>query len=323
MFIPQFSLSKTSFVSAISKLCCLSLLLFSLAAVQAQDEFSIPGVEDNASAGSSSSGEVVVTEYSNLLEEVIGKGGWAIWILLFFSLVVVGLTVFCFIDLAKSRFYPDRILKPLQEDMEHGDVMGALERAKGNNTCIGQVMYGATEYIGDRGYQVLDDGALYDAMADASQEFNRGRARTINYFSVIAQAAPMVGLLGTVSGMIKAFAHLSDSGMQPGLLANDISEALYTTATGLVIAVPTLFLYFFFRDRLTHLIAVTDRHAYRMLNSLRRAIVAQQSRGGDPGGSAPPPQQPQPTPDPQPAAPDDAPAPYVPTPHTRSTPPSA
>ena len=136
-------------------------------------------------------------------------------------------------------------------------------------------MYGAAEYVGDRGYQVLDDNGLYDSMADASQEFNRGRARTINYLSVIAQAAPMLGLLGTVSGMIKAFDKLGDEGTNPSQLATNISEALLTTASGLVIALPALFFYFFFRDMLTGYVSRTDRHAFRLLNTLRRSIVAQ------------------------------------------------
>ncbi|MEM1295036.1 MAG: MotA/TolQ/ExbB proton channel family protein, partial [Verrucomicrobiota bacterium] len=163
-----------------------------------------------------------------------------------------------------------------------------------------------TEFIGDRGYQVLDDNGLYDAMADASQEFNRGRARTINYLSVIAQASPMIGLLGTVSGMIKAFDQLGGEGMgDPASLATNISEALFTTAAGLVIAVPSLFVYYFFRDRLAHYVAVTDKEAYRLLNSLRRAIVAKHSGGASPAA------QPQAAPAPAPAAqPDPAPQAY-------------
>ncbi len=277
------------------------------------DEFSIPGVDDPASVTSGNSGaapDSIEEEgfeapiYGNLLERLVRKGGLFIWPLFALSLVVLGLTVYCLIDLTKGRFYSDKVMKELRSAMEQGDVYQALERSQASPTCLGQVMAGATEFIGDRGYQVLDDSALFDAMADVSQEFNRGRARTINYFSVIAQAAPMVGLLGTVSGMIKAFDKLGQTGMgDPGSLAENISEALYTTASGLVIAVPALFLYFFFRDRLTHLIASTDREAYRLLNVLRRAIVARQNSqhepppAGDTGGSEP----------------------FVPTPHTPSS----
>ncbi len=312
MFLRNPSLSARSWIALLA-----SLFLLGATALQAQDEFSIPGVDDPASvsssSGSSSSSDGEggeVPQYNNMLEKLIKQGGFAIWPLLALSLVVVGLTVYCFIDLTKGRFYPDKVVNMLQEDMEHGDLLGAKDRSGKSNTCLGQVMHAATEYIEDRGYQTLDDPALVDAMADVSQEFNRGRARTINYFSIIYQAAPMIGLLGTVSGMIKAFDKLGQKGMgDPASLAANISEALLTTATGLVIAVPAVFLYFFFRDRLTQLIARTDRNAYRLLNVLRRTIVAQ-AAGTPPPQSAPQPEVPPEDPPPQP---------YVPTPHTPST----
>tara|TARA_R110002096_G_scaffold316010_7_gene510336 strand:+ start:13191 stop:14225 length:1035 start_codon:yes stop_codon:yes gene_type:complete len=323
----------------------------------AQDEFSIPGVDDPAAVTNAASNPAPTPsnsgdnetktrtepkEYKNFLAKLIGVGGLFIWPLIFLSLVVAGLSVYCFIDIGKRNFVPDPVVKNLREDMEHGDVIGAKDRAERSKTCLGQVMAGATEFIGDRGYQVLDDNGLYDAMADASQEFNRGRARTINYLSVIAQSAPMIGLLGTVSGMIKAFDKLGGEGMgDPASLATNISEALFTTAAGLVIAVPSLFIYYYFRDRLAHFVAVTDKEAYRLLNTLRRAIVAKHS-----GGDAPPaaaaavaqapaepapqayqPETPAPAPPPQPepyqpeapAPPPAAPQPYQPQPYKPSS----
>ena len=85
----------------------------------------------------------------------------------------------------------------------------------------------------------------------------------------------MMGLLGTVSGMIKAFGTLGNKGMgDPSLLAANISEALVTTAAGLVIALPAIFLYFFFRDRLEELITRCEEFGVEMLNELRRAAYA-------------------------------------------------
>jgi len=291
----------------------LAALLLPLTA-RAQDAYSIPGVDDSpgngaaaTASGSTGSGEDAAPEYANLLEKLIGLGGFFIWPLLVLSVALVGLTVFCAIDLSRRNFFPDRLVRALEESVDRADLRGALDRAEKSSTCLGQVMFGAAEYIGDRGYQTLDDNGLYDAMADASQEFNRGRARTINYFSVIAQSAPMIGLLGTVSGMIKAFDKLGQTGMgDPAQLASNISEALWTTASGLVIAVPALYLYFYFRDRLTALVSQTDRKAYRLLNRLRRAVV-RQSSGGD-GGPEPPPAVP-PGGSPEPVPPSDPPQP--------------
>lgn len=75
--------------------------------------------------------------------------------------------------------------------------------------------------------------------------------RWIQYLNVIATVAPMVGLLGTVSGMIGAFQTIATGGMgKPELLAGDIGEALITTATGLTIGIPAMIFYFVLRNRL-------------------------------------------------------------------------
>lgn len=271
-----------------------ALILGAATQMQAQapaaDDFSIPGVDDPKPAASptpaaSPSGGADTASSadsgSGNLFGFIKKGGMWMIPLVSLSVIMAGLVVYCFIDLGKRNFYPDKIVTGLKDDMQRADIVHALERAKASPTCLGQVIHGAAEYIGDRGYQVLDDNGLYDAMADASQDFNRGRARTINYLSLVAQAAPMLGLLGTVAGMISAFATLGDTGnSNPGELAASISVALITTASGLVIALPALFFYAFFRDKLTALVGRTDRHAFSLLNTLRRSIVAQSSGGG-------------------------------------------
>ncbi len=254
---------------------CLSLA-GALAQVSAQEDLTIPGVDDEKvtapvaepDTGAPESGE-------KSLFDLIAEGGWAMWPLGAMSIAIIALAVYCFLDLKPKNFFPPEIVSQLETAMENGDVENAMRTSEESPTCLGQVMHGATEYIYERGYETLDGDTIYDLMADASQEFNRGRARTINYFSVISQAAPMLGLLGTVSGMIKAFGTLGREGMgDPAKLASNISEALVTTASGLVIALPAIFAYFFFRDRLTELVSRVDKHASRMLNSLRRTVYA-------------------------------------------------
>ena len=262
--------------------------LFAAGPALAQDDFSLPGdaPEPESTTTSSSSNDEgsgaaapkpqPKKVYGNFLSKLFGIGGAAMYVLAVLLFIVIALAIYCGIDLTKRSFYPDDLVRTLKDDLSRGDLAAGLSHAQKSKTCLGQVMYGATEYIGDRGYQVLDDSGLYDSMSDASQEFNRGRARNINYFSVIAQASPMVGLLGTVSGMIKAFNLLADSGNDdPAKLATAISEALWTTAGGLVVALISIFVYFLFRDKLTALVATSDRHAVRLLNDLRRAIVKQ------------------------------------------------
>ncbi len=247
--------------------------------LMAQDEFdlSIPGeVEQEVSiptpqaetAGTASSGEV------NLLE-MIQAGGWSMWVLGTFSFVVIGLLIFCLIDLQRKNFYPADLEGALTQDMAGADFESALQKVQAHPCCLSSVMQAGMLYIVDRGYGVLDSEKLEEVMSAASRKFNRGRVRTINYFSIIAQAAPMMGLLGTVSGMIGAFAKLSQGGTgDPSAFAGNISEALITTATGLVVALPAIFCYFIFRDRLQGLVAESDESAEELIATLRRTVMA-------------------------------------------------
>lgn len=258
--------------------------------LSAQDEFdiSIPGEEVEVtvptaekatsegagSVGTASSGEV------NLLE-MIKAGGWSMWILGTFSFAVIGLLIFCLIDLQKKNFFPEPLYEALSSDMEVLDFQGALEKAQSTPACLSAVISSGVHFIAERGYGVIDSEKLEETMSAASRKFNRGRVRTINYFSIIAQAAPMMGLLGTVSGMIGAFAKLSQGGTgDPSAFAGNISEALITTASGLVIALPAIFCYFIFRDRLQGLVAETDEKAEELVSILRHTVVNSQEAHG-------------------------------------------
>ncbi len=232
-------------------------------------EVKIPTPETAApEKGTASSGEV------NLLQ-MIKAGGWSMWVLGAFSFAVIGLLVFCLMDLQRKNFHPVAFVEALSADMETADLDSALKKAQPTQNCLAKVMESGIHFIADRGYEMLDSELRVEAMEAASRKFNRGRVRTINYFSVIAQAAPMMGLLGTVSGMIGAFAKLSQGGTgDPSAFAGNISEALITTASGLVVALPAIFCYFIFRDRLQQLVAETDEHAGELVAKLRRTVVS-------------------------------------------------
>lgn len=97
----------------------------------------------------------------------------------------------------------------------------------------------------------LTDSALRERVDDFLSSLEGSTLRWIQYMNVIATIAPMVGLLGTVSGMIGAFQTIATGGMgKPELLAGDIGEALITTATGLTIGIPAMIFYFMLRNRL-------------------------------------------------------------------------
>ena len=90
----------------------------------------------------------------------------------------------------------------------------------------------------------------------------------VTYLNVVASVAPMIGLLGTVSGMISAFQTFGRGGMgRPELLAGDIGEALITTATGLVIGIPAMIAYFVLKNRLNTAMIATAQAGSEVLDA--------------------------------------------------------
>lgn len=266
-----------------------SAILASLSLCSAQDEFSVPGLDSPkaaAPAASSSAAEGTVVQDDTSLYGLVKKGGWAMVPLGLLSVGAIALSVFFVMDFKPKNFAPKELSAQLEAKMAAADIAAASDLARGSPTCLGTVVFSGSEYVRDRGWEVLNGEVIFDVLADACLDANRGRASALNYLSLIAQAAPMLGLLGTVSGMIGAFGTMGREGMgDPSKLSGNISEALITTAAGLVIAIPVTFAYFYFRDRLGKMITSTEKEAGRQINVLRKAVyppevAEEQAHGG-------------------------------------------
>ena len=108
-----------------------------------------------------------------------------------------------------------------------------------------------------------------ESVEEASVEQMSRLMKPIDLLSIIGASSPMVGLLGTVSGMIKAFHTMGSQGMgKPELLAANIGEALITTATGLVIAIPAMFFFFYFKKGFQKTLATLGRNIGFLFDAL-------------------------------------------------------
>jgi|GEM_PF-24774 len=206
---------------------------------------------------------------------LIKTGGWSMWILLGLLFALLFLIVLNLANLLKGNFAPPILASNLSGDMESANLDGAVEHCKTKPCCLAGAVLAGLAQITTRGYGVIDTERFEHHVSDACARFNRSRARGVNYFSILAQAAPMVGLLGTVSGMIKAFQNIGREGMSdPSKLAGNIGEALVTTAAGLIVALPAIFCYFIFRERLRSLVATTEDKAFELFELLRHTVVS-------------------------------------------------
>ena len=201
-----------------------------------------------------------VAQQTNLLD-LIKTGGWAMWPLGAFSVFMVTLIR------AKKLLHVDQMPK-LLDLMINRKVTSALIYCKENPSLFSNTYSaGLEKYLDDN---EIDFQKVKSAVEEASVEQTAKLMKPIDYLSIIGATSPMLGLLGTVSGMIKAFKTMGTSGMgKPELLAANIGEALITTATGLIIAIPAMFFFFYFKKSFQKSLATIGRNIGFLFDALQ------------------------------------------------------
>ena len=209
----------------------------------------------------------------NALEKYVLDGGET---MIFIGLAVVALIALCvfnFLNLTKAKFCPEDLKAGLMDHMANCRVRSAIELAASHPSYLGRMMAYSLPNVDATRPDDLGRDQIEDAMADFSINENRKAMTWVNYISLVAQAAPMLGLLGTVIGMVQAFGILAESGQaDPSQLAGSISVALLTTMWGLITAIPALLAYFFFKNRINNLVADCHHAAEEMINASLQTI---------------------------------------------------
>ncbi len=205
------------------------------------------------------------------LIDVIRMGG--VWMIPLFvlSFAAVGLIVNNFLMLQRKKLTRDDLLPGLLQQLASRDIDGALQVCAGNPCLFTNILEGGLARI------TTDDilpANIKQGIDETGQAQVANLIKPVNYLTNIASVAPMLGLLGTVSGMIKAFQGLSlGAGANAEQMASNISEALVTTAAGLVIAIPSMLFYFFFKNNFMETISVINAEIGRLLNALETGAV--------------------------------------------------
>ncbi len=206
--------------------------------------------------------------------EMIMHGGpliMTIWVaILATSITMVTLVIQNFILLRKEKVAPPALVKSLSQTLLAGNYQEAWEICNANNNYLANVLKTGLERVG-RGKDAVE-GALAEAGLREAQLI-----RTRNsYLSVIGVVAPMIGLLGTVIGMMGAFSTLGQSGIaDTRKLATSIGEVLLATASGLFIAIPAFIFYYVFRNKSQVVIV----HADDRINNLVEDIPYEELQG--------------------------------------------
>lgn len=176
---------------------------------------------------------------------LIRQGGWAMYPLGTCSLIMFFLIVYSCKETARGKFFTPQQVQATTAALERGDLETGHRHLQAGNNLLARALAPALNKI-SKGREKSEQ--LFIEQLEAEEN---SVSQWITYLNVVASVAPMIGLLGTVSGMISAFQTIGRGGMgRPELLAGDIGEALITTATGLVIGIPAMIAYFILRNRL-------------------------------------------------------------------------
>lgn len=187
----------------------------------------------------------------------------------------IALSVFNAMNLTKAKFYPAELQMALMDHMANCRVRSAIELAATHPSYLGRLVAYAFPNIDATQPETLGRDQVEDAIADFTNNEARKSMQWINYISLCAQASPMLGLLGTVIGMVSAFATLQTSGgADPAQLAGDISVALLTTLWGLINAIPSIIAFVYFKNRYNQMVADTVHVAEEMLNAAIATVNA-------------------------------------------------
>ena len=206
------------------------------------------------------------------LLSIIQAAGWPIWPLILCSIVGLALILERLNALRSARILPptllDEVLTLTRSSLPSADVVGKLAAS----SLLGQVLAsGVTAVIAE---PRISERSLRQAFEAAGRAASFDLDRYLNALGTIAAAAPLLGLFGTVVGMIEIFGSQAPGGSaNPALLAHGISVALYNTAFGLIIAIPALMFYRYFRGRADHHLLRLEQAAERMVPHLMRFAV--------------------------------------------------
>jgi len=183
--------------------------------------------------------------------EIFTAGGWLMLPILLCSIIAIGIITERFWSLQTKHISPPELVTQIWQWLRYQQVDESRIRALQENSPLGQI---------------LASGLIN---RDAPRHVTLSLEKNLNTLGTIAAIAPLLGLLGTVIGMIKVFAVITTEGVgNPETLAGGISEALITTATGLVVAIPSLIFYRYFRGKINLLVVDMEQQAMKLIEIL-------------------------------------------------------
>jgi biopolymer transport protein ExbB len=200
-----------------------------------------------------------------------GLIGILIWLGLFgCSAITIGLAIDSFINIREKKIAPQKLVEDVRAAMEQGDVVKAIQHCEQQPGPLANILKAGFSNV-QEGYEVVQD-----AVGVATDLESEKMLQKVGILNAMFNLGPMVGLIGTVQGMINAFGNLATTAAgaaQQAMLALSISESLWATAAGLIVAVIALSFYQYFRNITIKLNLSMEGMTLDLIKSLKNVEV--------------------------------------------------
>ena len=191
---------------------------------------------------------------------IIQAAGWPIWPLLLASVIALALIIERFISLRDGKIVPPLLLEEVVGVYQRQGVTDDMLAKLAKDSPLGAVLAAGLRNHRSSRY------VMKEAIDEAGRHVAHDLERFLTTLGTIATAAPLLGLFGTVIGMIEIFGSQSPSGTNPQQLAHGISIALYNTAFGIAISIPSLIFYRHFKNKVDTLVVEMEQLAAKLID---------------------------------------------------------
>ena len=234
-----------------------------------------------ASEGQSESEETDGAVTESFLTWAVRASGIFGFLILLCSFIMVALIMMNILALRREQVMPAAFIESFEQKLNGKDYQGAYETARNDGSLLGRVLAAGMSRL-NRGYEDAVEG-----MQEVGEDENMVLEHRLSYLALIATVTPMLGLLGTVQGMIMSFSEIANSVQQPKPkdLAEGISTALFTTLEGLIVAIPAIVAYSILRNRLSRFMLEVGIISENLMG--RFSTVGKKTAGGAAPATAP------------------------------------
>ncbi len=193
---------------------------------------------------------------------IIQAAGWPIWPLLFASVVAVALIIERLITLRRSKILPDGLLEKVVVELRQGGATPEMINRVALSSPLGRVFAAGLRNVRS------SREVMKESIEETGRAVTHDLERFLTTLGTIASISPLMGLFGTIVGMIEIFGSQAPGGSNPQQLAHGISIALYNTGFGLVIAIPSMIFWRHFRATVDSLVIEMEQQAIRLVEMI-------------------------------------------------------